>query len=76
MSTKKCLLLTGERIQLYEYRSRECSVPPEDISKHCGFDYHKRHASIDSTKGGDRRREANREIYVDSYFYTRRRLIC
>ena len=84
MLTKKknfLSFLPGERIQLCEYRSRERSVPPEDISKHCGFDYHKRRAGVDLTEtdlsseeGGrhEKRRETNREIYVDSHIFIHR----
>lgn len=49
MLTKKTFSLKGKRIQLCEYRSWQRGVPPEDILKHCGLDYHKRHSSIDST---------------------------
>lgn len=67
--------LTGKWIQLCEYRSRECSGPPEDISKHCGFDYHKRNASIDSTetdlwRGGTYERRTEKFMWTLIFLYT------
>lgn len=45
---KTCFSLPGQWIQLCEYWSWLRSVPPEDLSKHCGFDDHQRRAGIDS----------------------------
>lgn len=78
MLTKKTFCLPGKRIQLCEYRSWQRGVPPEDILKHCGLDYHKRHSSIDPT---DIWREAHentaerRNLCWLSYFYTQRKLV-
>lgn len=43
------ILFPGKRIQLCEYWPWERCFPAEDISKHCGYDYHERYSSIDST---------------------------
>lgn len=47
-NNKTCYSLPGKRIQLCEYRSWQRSVPAEDLSKHCGFDYRQRCAGIES----------------------------
>lgn len=46
-NNKTCFSFPGKRIQLCEYRSRQRSVPPEDLSKHCGFDYCQRRAGVE-----------------------------
>lgn len=47
-NNKTCFSLPGQWIQLCEHRSWLRSVPPEDLSKHCGFDDHQRRAGVDS----------------------------
>lgn len=66
---------SGERIQLCEYRSWQRSVPPEDLSQHCGSDHCQRRAGVESAEREHTQRQLKGDLSCQVLYFSTQKLV-